>query len=200
MPYQAPGVYVEEKDTGARPIELVGTSTAAFLGVPPKEDAFLHEHRALNNWTEFERAFVAQNHRPGGNILANAVHGFFQNGGSYCYVVNVGKDGALAGTGSGRTGIQVLEEVDDVAIVAAPGYSDAASYDTLLQHCEVTMKDRVAILDPAPGITDMQLLTKDATVPAGEAPPKKPGQRPPEFAACIPGGCMPPPATNSPCP
>ena len=30
--YLSPGVYVEEVDSGARPIEAVGTSTAAFVG------------------------------------------------------------------------------------------------------------------------------------------------------------------------
>ena len=30
--YLAPGVYVEEVSSGARPIEAVGTSTAAFVG------------------------------------------------------------------------------------------------------------------------------------------------------------------------
>ena len=38
MVYKTPGVYVEEVPSGARPIELVGTSTAAFLGVPPQDE------------------------------------------------------------------------------------------------------------------------------------------------------------------
>ena len=33
--YLAPGVYVEEVPSGARPIEAVGTSTAAFVGAAP---------------------------------------------------------------------------------------------------------------------------------------------------------------------
>ena len=34
--YLSPGVYVEEVDTGAKPIEGVGTSTAAFVGFTEK--------------------------------------------------------------------------------------------------------------------------------------------------------------------
>ncbi|HEU5482805.1 MAG TPA: hypothetical protein VFU80_06930 [Sphingomicrobium sp.] len=32
-----PGVYIEETPTGTRPIEGVGTSTAGFVGVSPKQ-------------------------------------------------------------------------------------------------------------------------------------------------------------------
>jgi len=30
--YLSPGVYIEEVDRGSKPIEAVGTSTAAFIG------------------------------------------------------------------------------------------------------------------------------------------------------------------------
>jgi hypothetical protein len=30
--YLSPGVYVEEVDRGTKPLEMVGTSTAAFVG------------------------------------------------------------------------------------------------------------------------------------------------------------------------
>lgn len=35
MTYLSPGVYVEEVDSGSRPIEGVGTSIAAFIGLAP---------------------------------------------------------------------------------------------------------------------------------------------------------------------
>lgn len=35
MTYLSPGVYVEEVESGARPIEGVGTSIAAFIGFAP---------------------------------------------------------------------------------------------------------------------------------------------------------------------
>jgi phage tail sheath protein FI len=57
-----------------------------------------------------------------------------------------------------------LKQVDDVAIVAAPGYTDAASYDLILTHCEL-MQDRVAILDAPLDVTDITQLTEVATVP-----------------------------------
>jgi phage tail sheath protein FI len=33
--YLSPGVYVEEVSSGSRPIEAVGTSVAAFVGIAP---------------------------------------------------------------------------------------------------------------------------------------------------------------------
>lgn len=161
--YLTPGVYIEETRTGARPIEAVGTSTAGFVGVAPNPAARVHEAVAINNWTHFVREFV-----PPGSAstnLSNAVYGFFYNGGSRCYVVNIGADSQIVGDGRGRKGLDRLEEIDEVAIVAAPGYTDAASWDALLSHCE-RLKDRVAILDAPEDVPDINLLTKVATAPA----------------------------------
>src|SRR5262245_39156272 len=150
--YLTPGVYIEEIAGGPRPIEAVGTSTAGFVGIAPDASARLHEAVAINNWTQFVKEFAAGGNSvaPAGvsTALAQAVFGFFLNGGRRCFVVNVGPNGTIAGNGQGRKGLQVLEEVDEVAIVAAPGHTDALSHDALLSHCE-KLKDRVAILDAA---------------------------------------------------
>jgi hypothetical protein len=92
------------------------------------------------------------------------VFGFFQNGGGRCCVVNVGGDGSIIGGGQGRQGLEVLEQSDEIAIVAAPGYTDPVSYDALLSHCE-KLKDRVAILDAPPQVSKIDALTKVATAP-----------------------------------
>jgi phage tail sheath protein FI len=39
--YLTPGVYVEEVSSGSRPIEAVGTSIAAFVGLAPLKPARL---------------------------------------------------------------------------------------------------------------------------------------------------------------
>ncbi|HEV7642590.1 MAG TPA: phage tail sheath C-terminal domain-containing protein [Pyrinomonadaceae bacterium] len=182
--YLTPGVYIEEVSTGTRPIEAVGTSTAAFIGVAPKEDAPLHQPLAVNNWTQFVTQFIGT--ATASTYLSNAVYGFFQNGGSRCYVVNVGKDGSLKGDGKGKQGIDSLESVDEVAIVAAPGYTDLASYNAVLDHCN-KMLDRVAILDAPENVADIDQLKVVASggktkKPAGDAPDTggdKSGMRPP---------------------
>src|SRR5262249_43656726 len=108
------------------------------------------------------------------------------NGGSRCFVVNVGapegaatvakpmvtdkkddkapatvsvggggRDGLFIGRDGGpgaRTGLKCLGEIDEIAIVAAPGQISPAVADALLSHCE-TRKDRFAILDSPETIT-----------------------------------------------
>ncbi len=123
--YLAPDIYVEEVAGGARPIEAVGASTAGFVGVAPNAGAHLNEAVAINNWMQFVKEFVADGNAS--THLSNAVYGFFQNGGGRCYVVNVGEGKPIAGGGQKRTGLDVLEQIGEVAIVAAPGFSDVTA-------------------------------------------------------------------------
>lgn len=168
--YLTPGVYVEEVPSGARPIQAVGTSTAGFVGVAPNPSAWLHEPRAINNWSHFLREFAGDNPAQRKSThLAQAVHGFFLNGGSRCYVVNCGKDEELTGD---RKGLGALEAIDEVAIVAAPGFTTAAAYDALLSHCE-RMEDRVAIIDGCQTVASINALTKVATAKITKAQDEK---------------------------
>ena len=184
--YLSPGVYVEEVDRGSKPIEAVGTNTVGFLGESSKGP--VNEAVLISNWSQFVKTFgdFAQC----SPYLAHAVYGFFNNGGSRCFIVNVGGGGeeqeltaAAAGPGDGkdgkepkkaaapkgpvdkdslyigrdggpgrRSGIKCFEEVDEIAILAAPGQTSPAVQDALLTHCE-TRKDRFAILDSPETIT-----------------------------------------------
>jgi Bacteriophage tail sheath protein len=158
--YLTPGVYVEEVPSGTRPIEAVGTSTAAFLGVAPDPQAHVGEAVAINNPSQFRSQLVGG--ASVGTPLSHAVFGFFANGGSRCYVVNLGTGGTLIGSGGRRRGgLQLLEATEEVKIVAAPGYADARDYDALLSHCEA-MGDRVAVLDPPAEVDDVDRLKEVA--------------------------------------
>lgn len=170
--YLTPDVYIEEVPGGARPIEAAGTSTAGFVGVSPKNDAYLNEARAINNWTEFTKEFGQ-----GSTPLSQAVYGFFLNGGRRCFVVNVGPNNPVTGGGANRTGLGVLEQVDEVAIVASPGFTDAASYDAALSHCE-NLRYRVAVLDPPEEVSDISQLTKVATAPSMAVASEEPADKP----------------------
>lgn len=164
--YRAPGVYVEEVAGGSRPIQAVGTSTAGFVGEAPRADAVKNQAVAIENWSQFlERFGNGTTMTP----LAHAVYGFLLNGGRRCYVVNVGKGGQLVGGAQGRKGLDVLAERDEIAIVAAPGYTDAASYDAILTHCR-NVPYRVAILDPPREVSAIDSLTQPATAPAADPP------------------------------
>lgn len=51
-----------------------------------------------------------------------------------------------------RTGIQALEDIDEVAIALVPGIWHEDVQNALITHC-TTMADRFAIIDPPPGLT-----------------------------------------------
>jgi Bacteriophage tail sheath protein len=156
--YRTPGVYVQEIPAGPRPIQAVGTSTAAFIGEAPLADAMVNEARACNNWSEFVARFMPEEEKDRkSTVLSNAVYGFFENGGSRCFIVNTGKgadvDDALA--------VAAIE--DEIAIVAAPGLTDPATHAALQSHCE-RLEDRVAILDTPEEVDDIGKLTQVETV------------------------------------
>ena len=157
--YLSPGVYVEEVDRGSKPIETVGTNTVGFLGeslMGPVNQAIL-----VTNWTQFVKTFgdfTQSTH------LSHAIYGFFNNGGSRCFIVNVGapanmdltpadkaavvadasptaedtgRDGRFIGKDNGpgaRTGLKCFEEIDEISLIAAPGVISPAVQDAMLTH------------------------------------------------------------------
>lgn len=155
--YLTPGVYIEEVSTGARPIEAVGTTTAAFIGEAPLPGARSGEAVAIVNWGQFRDIFAGDAKRS--TPLANAVAGFFLNGGSRAYVVNTAPEGL-------DTALEVLSAFDDIAMIAAPGWRDPAVQEALLGYCE-GLSTCFAILDGPEQVEDLSALTRVATVSAG---------------------------------
>ncbi|MEU1302532.1 phage tail sheath family protein [Streptomyces shenzhenensis] len=98
--YLSPGVYVEEVESGSRPIEGVGTSVAAFIGFAQKGP--FDEPTLITNWTQFLSVF---GDFVEGTYLASSVYGYFANGGGICYVVRIGdgEQGPAEGT-AGQVG------------------------------------------------------------------------------------------------
>ncbi len=89
--YLSPGVYVEEVDKGAKPIEGVGTSVAAFVGFTEKGP--VNYPTFIANWGQFVQTFGT--FIPGG-YMALAIHGYFNNGGGSCYVTRLPDGGGAA--------------------------------------------------------------------------------------------------------
>src|ERR1035438_8249362 len=92
--YATPGVYVEEIDTGNKPIEGVSTSTAGFLGVT--ERGPVNVPILVTSYGEYTRMF-GENLDPDVFVNSNGPHwalpyaaeGFFTNGGKEMYVTRV---------------------------------------------------------------------------------------------------------------
>lgn len=79
-----PGVFVEEVPAGAFPLEGVGTTTAAFIGVTTK--GALNKPKFITNFSQFEKHFGSYRKD---SFMTYGVFGFFLNKGSRCFVVRV---------------------------------------------------------------------------------------------------------------
>lgn len=90
--YTYPGVYVEEIDTGNKPIEGVSTSTVGFLGLAERGPL---DTRLITSFGDFVRLYGRYTKVDGNDAyLAYAVEGFFQNGGKRCVIARVASAGA----------------------------------------------------------------------------------------------------------
>jgi uncharacterized protein len=123
------------------------------------------EVKLITNWSEYVKAFgdlVGAEQTTGTaatapitidagyRALAHAVYGFFNNGGTRCYVVRIASDVSLSAA------LQAFAAVDEIAIVAIPGDTVKADQEAVIDHCE-SLRDRFAILD---GVETAADLTK----------------------------------------
>jgi phage tail sheath protein FI len=135
-----PGVYIEEFTPGA-PIEGVGTSTAAFVGVAAKGD--IDRPTKLTTWDQFRDRFGEQ--PVPGFYLWDAARGFFQNGGQVCYVVRASNGAHMSVTlndGAGKPVFRVRArqpgatptvppialDVKRTSILPAPNFTEVEVY------------------------------------------------------------------------
>jgi len=84
--YLSPGVYVEEVSSGIKPIEGVGTSTGAFIGLAQRGP--VGTPMLVTNWTQFTNTF---GEFIDSGYLAYSVYQFFNEGGTKCYVIRAAK-------------------------------------------------------------------------------------------------------------
>lgn len=123
--YLAPGVYVEEVDTGIPAIEGVSTSITGFVGVtrrgptsglPVLVTSFMDFQRSFGGYFDFGPSFL------GLNYLPYAVEGFFQNGGQLLYLMRVAAtDGsATAASTTAQGGLVTTLRNDTVAAAGPP--------------------------------------------------------------------------------
>src|SRR4029434_10194165 len=88
--YLSPGVYVEEVDTGSKPIEGVATSTVGLLGITERGPV---APTLITSFSEYVRVFGRY---VTDRFLPYAVEGFFQNGGKRCFIMRVASRNAAA--------------------------------------------------------------------------------------------------------
>ncbi len=99
--YKSPGVYVEEVDKGAKPIESAGTSVLAMIGFcaeniqVEKTGVGLVTQKTPNtptlvtSWTQFINTYGDFDQAVPGGYLHHSMYGYFLNGGAQAFVVGL---------------------------------------------------------------------------------------------------------------
>jgi uncharacterized protein len=129
--------------------------------------------KLCTTFTDFIKSFGDFSGDSTHDILAQAVYGFFYNGGSRCYVMRVKAEADIP------TALVSFEAIDEIAIVAAPGLAqnDVTGKNTrtsIIAHCQIRTQNRFAIFDSpqtveTSGALDLTLL--DATNANSVLPP-----------------------------
>ncbi|KQS93190.1 phage tail sheath C-terminal domain-containing protein [Chryseobacterium sp. Leaf394] len=183
IPIKTPGVYISEINTFPSSVAQLTTAIPAFLGYTEKGPAI---PTRIKSFVEFEQTFggapapksisvvLDANGMPTDQSQAeeskfqlyNSLKLFYENGGSICYIVSVGKykNGATVNTiaesdfygNSPKKGIQLLENFDEPTLILFPDAVNVESSNPktslgniqkqALQQCENLM-DRFVIMD-----------------------------------------------------
>src|SRR5258705_6569507 len=109
--YLSPGVYMEEIDKGTKPIEAVGTAVAAFIGYTERAvdsktgKSLVGKPTLVTNWSQYVQKFGGF---ADGAYTPDSVYGYFNNGGSICYIVSVKTIGASADPDAAESAVTVI--------------------------------------------------------------------------------------------
>ena len=141
--YRSPGVYKE--DIFPVPAAEFLTGVPVFLGLAEQGD--MNSVVKLTHWQQFEESFGKA---MSGSYLAYAVRGFFENGGSVCYVVRLDN---LSMSELDR-GLELQAFVKEIDLVCMPDimtnpFDASRLQKRVLDQCDKS-GDRFAILDSIP--------------------------------------------------
>jgi phage tail sheath protein FI len=122
--YLTPGVYVEEIPAAQKPLEGVSTSVAAFVGLAPGGP--VNTPMRIANWSQFARTFGDPGNPDAGPFmdgayLAHSVYGFFQNGGTLCWVIRIGAGDGSTPPARAALPAAVDDSVETLNAVTLPG-------------------------------------------------------------------------------
>lgn len=120
----------------------------------PYTVAVADEPHLITGWEQFKTKFGE--FQEANRTLAHAVYGFFNNGGTRCWVIRVSGTDKLADL---TKVLDKFKPIDEITIVAVPGAVTKAQHESIIDHCE-NMRDRVAVLD---GTRTDKLTVSDIT-------------------------------------
>jgi len=124
--YLHPGVYVEEIPSGSKPIEGVGTSTAAFIGYATKGP--IGEPELIYKWDDYDKQFggIRDTKKAKGDPMGFSIRAFFQNGGTAAYIVRITKDWNKSNASAENKGGKAVAYLDNPAVSGAAAGTDNA--------------------------------------------------------------------------
>lgn len=109
--YLSPGVYAESINNANAPIEAISASTGGFVGITAR--GILNVPVLVTSWQNFLDTFAYGLETPflANSDLAYSVYGFFQNGGTSCYIIRTAS--AKAAKASGKNETTTFEAKDE---------------------------------------------------------------------------------------
>jgi uncharacterized protein len=171
--YKSPGVYRQEVFLKTPPVLQTGVpGFVGFAELPPGGTTQFNVPVSLSRKEEFSVWFSSVN----GSFLADAVGGFFDNGGARCYVVAA--NSTVDPTQGLVNAIAALAPLEDMDLVAVPDAS-ALAPDTpsiarvqaeMLTHC-AQQANRFAILDSLPGASVNDVMDQCGRLVIGQQEP-----------------------------
>ncbi len=138
-------MYVEEVDTGSKPIEGVSTSTAGMLGVA--ERGPVNVPILITSFGEYQRwfgqylrreDFSTNNGQERHCYLPHAVQGFFENGGKRVYVVRILDTGGATNAAADQFDRGTATSAATLLLRATPELSGSAANPPLLVALDAT--------------------------------------------------------------
>lgn len=144
--YLSPGVYVEEYDSGATPMQGVSTSTAGFVGLAERGPV-IGQPQLVTSFADYKRmygGYLSQAAYGNNRFLPYAVEQFFANGGARAYIMRAVPGDAKAG--SRTTGVLKLTAAnpgawaEDLRVVVTPA-SKAKTQVLAVNGADLTLKN-----------------------------------------------------------
>ena len=144
--YLSPGVYVEEYDSGATPMQGVSTSTAGFVGLAER-GPIMGQPQLVTSFADYKRMYGGYLSEAGygsNRFLPYAVEQFFSNGGARAYIMRAVPGDAR--TGSCVSGVLKISAAnpgawaEDLRVVVSPA-SKAKTQVLAVSGADLTLKN-----------------------------------------------------------
>ena len=144
--YLSPGVYVEEYDSGATPMQGVSTSTAGFVGLAERGPV-IGQPQLVTSFADYKRmygGYLSEAAYGNNRFLPYAVEQFFANGGARAYIMRAVPGDAKAGSRiSGALKITAANPgawAEDLRVTVTPA-SKAKTQVMAANGAELTLKN-----------------------------------------------------------